>query len=544
MRSLSALRFFTAFILVALTAGVAPAGQDVKISERDVKKYLDAAEKEIKDGNLQKAGGYYLTIVTNFPDRGDVHLKLARVYKQLNDWGNAGEAYGKAVGSATAPAEQAECYEGMTIAFAKGANYPKVVEVGRKAAEMNPANADVLVALATGLAKTGAIAEAGEVAQKALALAPNSALVHTTIGEAALADGKLSEAEPSFRKAIELDANVAEAHAGLADILLGKKDYAGAVAEATKALDLNSQLTRAFGIRGKANHALGKPDAAYSDLAMAITVNANDPDANLAFAQVYEAQGNLGMAAQYYQKAVDLNPTLSGAYLSLGGVYVKQGKFQDLGTLMEGVVQKMPDNAQVHHYLGLSLEASQQADKALAEFSKAIELDDSLGDAHYKKGRLLRLQKQVAPALVELEKAVSLQGDNPDYLTELGVGYYESQQLDKALETLAKATSLPGYENALGWTYHGVALKDKQRFAEAAGYFQKAVDAYPNYGLAHWGLAWSSFGQIAKGCPCTPEDEALVKTLVEHAKLATEYGVNDPGLTERADILGRGEKVK
>jgi hypothetical protein len=35
-----------------------------------------------------------------------------------------------------------------------------------------------------------------------------------------------------------------------------------------------------------------------------------------------------------------------------------------------------------------------------------------------------------------------------------------------------------------------------------------------------------------------------VKTLVEHAKLAVQYGVNDPALTERADILGRGEKVK
>ncbi len=544
MRSPSALRFFTVFTLVVLMTGIAQAGQDVKISERDVKKYLDAAEKEIKDGNLQKAGGFYLTIVSNFPDRGDVHLKLARVYKQLNDWGNAGEAYGKAVGSATTPAEQAECYEGMTIAYAKAANYPKVVEVGRKAAEMNPANADVLVALATGLAKTGAIAEAGEVAQKALALAPNSALVHTTLGEAALANGKPGEAEPSFRKAIELDAKVAEAHAGLADILLGKKDYAGAVAEATKALDLNSQLTRAFGIRGKANHALGKPDAAYSDLAMAITVNANDPDANLAFAEVYEAQGNLGMAANYYQKAVDLNPTLSAAYLSLGRVYVKQGKFQDLGTLMEGVVQKMPDNALVHHYLGLSLEASQQTDKALAEFSKAVELDDSLADAHYKKGRVLRMQKQVAPALAELEKAASLQADNPAYLTELGVGYYEGQQLDKAIETLAKATSLPEYKNALGWAYYGVALKDKQRFGEAAGYFQRAVDAVPNYALAHWGLAWSSFGQIGKGCPCTPEDEALVKTLVEHAKLATQYGANDPALTNAADVLGRGEKVK
>ncbi len=544
MRKPTTVRMLAAFTAIALFGAVASAGQDVKISEKDVKKYLDAADKEIKDGNLQKAGGYYLTIVTNFPDRGDIQLKLARIYRQLNDWTNAGTAYAKAVSSVTDPAEQAECYEGMTIAYSKEPNYPKVVEVGRKAAELNPSSADVLVAFATGLAKTGAIAEAGQVAQKALALAPTSALVHTTIGEAALADGKPAEAEPAFRKAIELDGNVAEAHAGLADILLGKKDYQGAVAESTKALELNSQLTRAFGIRGKANNALGNREAAYSDLAMAITVNANDPDANLAFAEVYEAQGNLGMAANYYQKAVDLNPTLSGPIVALGGILVKQGKLSELGTLMEKAVQTMPDNAWVHHYLGLSLEASQQPDKALAEFSKAVELDDSLAAAHYKKGRLLRLQKQVAPALVELEKAVSLDGDNADFLTELGVGYYEGQQPDKARETLAKATSLPGYENALGWAYYGVTLKDKQQFKDAAGYFQKAVEAYPNFGLAHWGLAWSAFGQIAKGCPCTPEDEALVKILVEHAKLAKDYNVNDPGLSERADLLGRGEKVK
>ena len=138
----------------------------------------------------------------------------------------------------------------------------------------------------------------------------------------------------------------------------------------------------------------------------------------------------------------------------------------------------------------------------------------------------------------------SLDSGNADYLTELGIAYYESQQLQPALETLEKAVTSPEYGNALGWAYYGVTLKDSQRFAEAAGYFEKAIEAFPNYGLAHWGLAWSAFGQIKAGCPCTPEDEALVKVIVDHAAKAAEYGVNDPGLQERADILGRGEKIK
>ena len=64
---------------------------------------------------------------------------------------------------------------------------------------------------------------------------------------------------------------------------------------------------------------------------MAITVNANDPDANLAFAEVYEAQGNLGMAANYYQKAVDLNPTLSGPIVALGGISSSRESFRSSG---------------------------------------------------------------------------------------------------------------------------------------------------------------------------------------------------------------------
>ena len=55
---------------------------------------------------------------------------------------------------------------------------------------------------------------------------------------------------------------------------------------------------------------------------MAITVNANDPAANLAFAQVYEAQGNASQAATYYRRVTtfDNSPPASRAeaHVALG----------------------------------------------------------------------------------------------------------------------------------------------------------------------------------------------------------------------------------
>ena len=544
MRTFGAFKAATLIILILSLAMPLLAQDDKPLSKRDARRYIEAAEKALKDDKPAEAGGLFLRVLQDFPDDGDSRIRLARIYRGLEEWGNAASAYALAVEHLDDAKDQAECYEGMTIGYSRSADYVKAVEVGRKAMEMNPESADVAIGLAMGLAKTGQLDEAAQIAEQALVLAPDNAFAHNTLGEAALANGDRDKAKVSFQKALELDPNTAEAHAGLAEVLFAEEDYAGAADSASAALGLNDQLTRAYGIRGKANNALGNSTEAYSDLAMAITVNADDPDANLAFAQVYHSQNNLGMATTYYEKTIALNPNLTVAYDALGEIYVGQRKFGQLGQVMQQLVAADPDYAKGHLYLGISYEDAKNSEGALAEFTKAAELDDSLAEAYYRKGRLLRTQKQVAESLVALQKAESLDSGNADYLTELGIAHYESQQLQPALEALEKAVTSPEYANALGWAYYGVTLKDSQRFAEAVDNFQKAVAAFPNYGLAHWGLAWSAFGQITAGCPCTPEDDALVALIVDHSAKAVEYGVNDPGLQERSDILGRGEKIK
>jgi hypothetical protein len=83
-----------------------------------------------------------------------------------------------------------------------------------------------------------------------------------------------------------------------------------------------------------------------------------------------------------------------------------------------------------------------------------------------------------------------------------------------------------------------------QGFAEAIEPFQRAAEALPNWGQPHIGMAWATFAQIPKGCPCGPEDEERVKFTTEHYQKAVELGMADPALKERVDVLGRGEKIK
>ena len=192
------------------------AQSDKPLNAREVRRYLSEAEKRMEDGKLEEAGGLYLRVLEDFPERGDVRLEVARIYRQMENWTQLANECEKAVETLEEQADIAECYEGMTLAYSLTANYTKAVEVGRRAFEMNPESADVAIGLATGLAKTGELTEAADIAAKALELAPDNAFVHTTLGEAALAEGDYAKARGSFERALELEPNTAVAHAGMA----------------------------------------------------------------------------------------------------------------------------------------------------------------------------------------------------------------------------------------------------------------------------------------------------------------------------------------
>ncbi|MFQ5789193.1 MAG: tetratricopeptide repeat protein, partial [Acidobacteriota bacterium] len=259
----------------------------------------------------------------------------------------------------------------------------------------------------------------------------------------------------------------------------------------------------------------------------------------------YHAQGNLGMAATYYQKAIDLNPGLTDALLPLGEIQLEQGNVGGATETMRKATEAMPGSAKAHHLLGVCLERSQQFDAALEEFTNAAGLDPNLAEAHHRRGKVLLEQKRdAANALPSLQKAVELDGENPDFLSDYGAALFGSQQFDQAIEVLSKAASTADYSNPAGLYYLGAAYLNKQNYADAVEPLQKAAEVFPTWGAPHIGLVWSYFGQIQKGCPCGPEDEERVAKMQEHYQKAVDLGMSDPALKQRVDALARGEKIK
>ena len=507
---------------------------------------LDDAEDAAGDGDMEtaqakwsEAGGWFLRVLQDYPDRHDVRLELARVYTRFEEWENVAGAYELALAGLEDADEILEAWTQMTTAYSMLENDVKAIEAGQKVIELNPSPpASIYLGLGSAMARQGQFAEASEMAQKALELEPGSALAHSTLGQAAAAAEDWDAAEASFQRAVEIDPNTARAHAGLADIFFAREDFQAAVDAATAALDLNDQLTAAYGIRGLANNALGNQQEAYGDLAMAITVNADDPAANLAFAQVYEAQDNPGQATTYYRKVTTLpnSPPASRvlAHVALGRFAITDLKY----------------------------------DEAVAEMAAAAAADPSseeaqagVGMANHASAKAKRQAQDIAGALVAAEAAVGAAGDNPLYQVEYGIALALNQRAAEAVPILESA--LPNFpadgdmnDAAVGHWALGQAYMASSNFAGAETEFTEATQKMDTWGAPFQMLAWAHTAQIAYGpcrlkdaafgermqaagvgCPASDADYERVAAAAAQYEKAVALGVQDPVLAERLAVL-------
>lgn len=508
--------------------------------------FLDDAENAIRNEDAEaaqaaysSAGGWFLRVLEDYPDRHDVRLELARVYRYFGEWENIATTYALAVEGLEDSDEILEAWTEMTNAYGMMENDLKVIEAGQKVLELDPnPSAEVYVSLAASMARQEAYDDARGMAERALELAPDSAVAHSTLGQAAFAGGDMAGAESSFRRAVELDPETARAHAGLAEIYFAREDFQAAVDSATEALNRNDQLTAAYGIRGKANNALGNQAEAYGDLAMAITVNSNDPAANLAFAQVYESQGNDSQAENYYDRVTKLNNAPPGAKAE---AHLALGRFAITGREFDAAVEHM--------------------DAALAAAPDSEAARAGAGHAYHQQARNLRQSQDTAGSLAAVEKAREYAPEDPGVLVEYGIALFSNQQVAEARPHLEQG--IPGFPedgdpNDLGLAHYalGQALMATNEFAAAQGHFDSAAAALPTWGEPFRMLAWTEVAQIqygpcrlkdasfgermtaaGVGCPASAADYARVDAALAHNEKAQGMGAQDPTLTERLAVL-------
>jgi len=181
---------------------------------------------------------------------------------------------------------------------------------------------------------------------------------------------------------------------------------------------------------------------------------------------IYFQKGLLERAAQYFEKALVINPKYTDAALSLVVTYNELQKFVEAERVFNQA-------AKVVRSEPTSLDPFIQG-KLANEHGK-------LGDAYYNLGRYDQ-------ALDEYKKAVKLRPNFVDILTKIGMTLREKGELDQAVEAFSKAkeassTYVPAYIH-LGIAYYTQNRRDlalqEWKAAQKIDPANRAVQVYLN----------------------------------------------------------------
>jgi tetratricopeptide (TPR) repeat protein len=198
-------------------------------------------------------------------------------------------------------------------------------------------------------------------------------------------------------------------------------------------------------------------------------------------------------AREYFQQAIDVDPSFALAYSGLADVY---GRAAALGQMRpeegwprhEAAVRKAleldPNIAEVHNSLaGLRLSYYRDMPGAESEFKRAIELDENYVEARAHYGGYLALVGRFDEAIAQSKRAQELDPLSPGLSRRFGLTLFHARRYDEAIQQFLKAVELnPGY--ALAHEDLGDAYEPKKMYAEAVAAWHRAMTLSRNDELA------------------------------------------------------------
>ena len=171
------------------------------------------------------------------------------------------------------------------------------------------------------------------------------------------------------------------------------------------------------------------------------------------------------LSLRYFQRALEIDPTYAPVWAGIAFCHnVRAGR---------GMAPPAEANAQ-----------------ARAAAMKALELDDSLAEAHAVLGAVALDEMDLSGAIRSLQRAVELNPGLASAYTLLGNMYYCSERHREAQEAMLKALSLDPLSMMIH-TCVGDAYYYAREYERSLVYYRKAVELDPRFDGAHTDLARS-----------------------------------------------------
>jgi TolB-like protein/tetratricopeptide (TPR) repeat protein len=177
------------------------------------------------------------------------------------------------------------------------------------------------------------------------------------------------------------------------------------------------------------------------------------------------SKAELEESIEYFEKAIQKDPTFAPAYVGLAGAYF------EMSTV----------------FIGVAPETSRP--KAMTAVRKALELDPNSVEAHVLLAEMLRLQWKWNEAESEYQRSLDLNPSNPAAHAGLAHWLLSHGRLDEALAQANRARELDplaASDNDIGWI-----LFCAHRYGESINEWKSVVTIRPDDAGALWDLGFA-----------------------------------------------------
>ncbi|NQV69812.1 MAG: tetratricopeptide repeat protein [Pseudohongiella sp.] len=204
-------------------------------------------------------------------------------------------------------------------------------------------------------------------------------------------------------------------------------------------------------------------------------------------------QGQLQQALDYGEALEKQFPHMLLIPNILGATNVGLGRFEQALANYTKALQIDPDNDRTHNNLGIVLNDLGKTNEAVISFTKALQINPGFAEAHNNLGNGLKDLGKLEEAVVSYAKAVQIQADHAEAHNNLGVVLSQLGKPEEAVASYTKALQIkPDYAEAHNGL--GIALNDLGKDEEALVHSQKAVALAPERKEF-----WQSFSRLLQG---------------------------------------------
>ena len=173
---------------------------------------------------------------------------------------------------------------------------------------------------------------------------------------------------------------------------------------------------------------------AAAEFVAAHRFNADRPEARMTLGNFFARRGLAADAEAEYGAALRLSPQFTPAAVNLADLYREQGRDGDGESVLRSAIVRMPNDAGLHHALGLTLIRLKRPDGALQELRQAAELGADQPRYIYVYAVALHSTGRGDEAMIVLKEGLARHPGNRDVLLALITFSRDAGDLVSALE--------------------------------------------------------------------------------------------------------------